>query len=213
MSASTLPVAPVALAAGDRMPETTAGPLTRTDFVRYAGAGGDLNPIHHDEPMAVAAGFPTVFGMGMLHAGMLGLHRREQPRHERRGRRGEPGQPHAPGAESAQVGQLAGRRVEGGGDRQRVTREHAAGLGETDPTARPADDRHADAALEPPQVLAEGRLGHAGRSLYVRNLPLTAQQIGQDHEALGLSEHAQLFDRRIGDRAGLMDRRHRSAFN
>lgn len=73
MSASALPVAPVALAAGDRMPETTAGPLTRTDFVRYAGAGGDLNPIHHDEPMAVAAGFPTVFGMGMLHAGMLGL--------------------------------------------------------------------------------------------------------------------------------------------
>jgi acyl dehydratase len=50
-----------------------AGPLTRTDFVRYAGAGGDMNPIHHDEPMAVAAGFPAVFGMGMLHAGMLGI--------------------------------------------------------------------------------------------------------------------------------------------
>jgi acyl dehydratase len=72
-AAAPMPVAPVALAAGDAMPETTAGPLTRTDFVRYAGAGGDLNPIHHDEPMAVAAGFPTVFGMGMLHAGMLGI--------------------------------------------------------------------------------------------------------------------------------------------
>ena len=25
------------------------GPLTRTDFVRYQGASGDMNPIHHDE--------------------------------------------------------------------------------------------------------------------------------------------------------------------
>ena len=31
------------------------------------------------------------------------------------------------------------------------------------------------------KLLAEGRLGHAGRSLYVRNLPLTAQQIGGGH--------------------------------
>jgi len=68
-----LSAAPVALTAGEAMPESTAGPLTRTDIVRYAGAGGDLNPIHHDEPLAQAAGFPTVFGMGMLHAGMLGV--------------------------------------------------------------------------------------------------------------------------------------------
>jgi len=68
-----LSAAPVALTAGETMPESTAGPLTRTDIVRYAGAGGDLNPIHHDEPLAQAAGFPTVFGMGMLHAGMLGV--------------------------------------------------------------------------------------------------------------------------------------------
>lgn len=64
---------PVALRLGDRLPEWRAGPLTRTDFVRYAGAGGDFNPIHHDEPMAVAAGMPSVFGMGLLHAGMLGI--------------------------------------------------------------------------------------------------------------------------------------------
>jgi acyl dehydratase len=68
-----LPAAPVALAPGDAMPESTVGPLTRTDIVRYAGAGGDLNPIHHDEPLAQKAGFPMVFGMGMLHAGMLGI--------------------------------------------------------------------------------------------------------------------------------------------
>ena len=67
-----LPAGPVALAVGDELPPASVGPLTRTDFVRYAGAGGDLNPVHHDEPFAQAAGFPTVFGMGMLHAGMLG---------------------------------------------------------------------------------------------------------------------------------------------
>jgi len=70
---STLPVAPVLLQVGDEMPSTTIGPLTRTDFVRYAGASGDLNPIHYDEPMAQAAGMPSVFGMGMLHAGMLAM--------------------------------------------------------------------------------------------------------------------------------------------
>jgi acyl dehydratase len=70
---STVPSKPVPLAAGDTLPEHAIGPLTRTDFVRYAGAGGDLNPIHHDEPMAQAAGMPTVFAMGLLHAGMLGI--------------------------------------------------------------------------------------------------------------------------------------------
>jgi acyl dehydratase len=72
MTSSTVPTAPVLLVVGDRMPIEHVGPLTRTDFVRYAGAGGDLNPIHHDEPAARAAGMPSVFGMGMLHAGMLG---------------------------------------------------------------------------------------------------------------------------------------------
>lgn len=68
----SLPVGPVALAVGDRMPVSTAGPLNRTDFVRYAGAGGDFNPIHHDEKFAEEAGMPSVFGMGMLSAGILG---------------------------------------------------------------------------------------------------------------------------------------------
>ena len=47
------------------------GPLTRTDFVRYQGASGDFNPIHHDEEFAKASGFPTVFSVGMLQAGIL----------------------------------------------------------------------------------------------------------------------------------------------
>ena len=47
------------------------GPISRTDIVRYQGASGDLNPIHHDEEYARAAGFPTVFSVGMLQAGLL----------------------------------------------------------------------------------------------------------------------------------------------
>ena len=56
---------------GDTLPERTFGPLTRTDFVRYQGASGDFNPIHHDEDFAKSAGFPTVFSVGMLQAGYL----------------------------------------------------------------------------------------------------------------------------------------------
>ncbi len=48
------------------------GPVTRTDFVRYQGASGDMNPIHHDEEFARAAGFPTPFSVGMWQAGLLG---------------------------------------------------------------------------------------------------------------------------------------------
>lgn len=47
------------------------GPVTRTDFVRYQGASGDMNPIHHDEEFATAAGFPSPFSVGMFQAGLL----------------------------------------------------------------------------------------------------------------------------------------------
>ena len=56
---------------GDRAEPRTFGPITRTDIVRYAGASGDFNPIHHDEEFAKSAGFPTVFSVGMLQAGIL----------------------------------------------------------------------------------------------------------------------------------------------
>ena len=46
--------------------------LTRTDLVRYAGASGDYNPMHHDEIQAVEAGQPSVFGHGMFSMGLLG---------------------------------------------------------------------------------------------------------------------------------------------
>ncbi len=46
--------------------------LERTDLVRYAGASGDYNPMHHDEIKAQAAGQPSVFGHGMFSMGLLG---------------------------------------------------------------------------------------------------------------------------------------------
>jgi acyl dehydratase len=39
--------------------------------VKYAGAGGDFNPMHHDEELAKAVGLPSVFAMGLMHGGML----------------------------------------------------------------------------------------------------------------------------------------------
>ena len=47
------------------------GPITVTDIVRFAGAGGDFNPLHHDEAMARAAGHPGLIAMGQMQAGML----------------------------------------------------------------------------------------------------------------------------------------------
>jgi acyl dehydratase len=61
----------MSVSVGDILTERSFGPLTRTDFVRYQGASGDFNPIHHDEPFAQSAGFPTVFSVGMLQAGYL----------------------------------------------------------------------------------------------------------------------------------------------
>lgn len=57
---------------GDTAPRLQVGPLKRTDFVRYAGASNDFNPIHHDDEFARAAGQESVFGHGMLSAGLLG---------------------------------------------------------------------------------------------------------------------------------------------
>ncbi len=55
----------------DQGPGWSVGPLTRTHFVRYAGASGDFNPVHHDDTVARAGGYPSVFGHGMFTAGVL----------------------------------------------------------------------------------------------------------------------------------------------
>jgi acyl dehydratase len=57
--------------AGQEPPPLVIGPVTRTDFVRYQGASGDLNPVHHDEPFARASGYPAPLGIGMFTAGCM----------------------------------------------------------------------------------------------------------------------------------------------
>jgi acyl dehydratase len=56
---------------GQEAPPRTFPPLTRTDFVKYQGASGDFHPLHHDDVYAHSVGFPSVFSVGMLQAGLL----------------------------------------------------------------------------------------------------------------------------------------------
>jgi acyl dehydratase len=44
--------------------------LTRETLVRYAGASGDLNPIHYSDHAATALGLPGVIAHGMLTMGV-----------------------------------------------------------------------------------------------------------------------------------------------
>ena len=59
------------LAEGAEPKPLVVGPITRTDFVRYQGASGDMNPIHHDETVARAAGYEAPLAVGMFQAGIL----------------------------------------------------------------------------------------------------------------------------------------------
>ncbi len=51
----------------------TIGPVSRTDFVRYQGASGDMNPVHHDEIFARKAGYDAPLGVGMFQAGVMNI--------------------------------------------------------------------------------------------------------------------------------------------
>ena len=55
---------------GDEAP-AVSHELTRTDLVMYAGSSGDFNPMHHDDTVATSVGNPSVFGHGMLTAGLM----------------------------------------------------------------------------------------------------------------------------------------------
>ena len=59
------------IAVGDAAPPLVVENLTRTHFVKYAGASGDFNPMHHDDTNAAQVGNPSVFGHGMLTAGLM----------------------------------------------------------------------------------------------------------------------------------------------
>jgi 3-hydroxybutyryl-CoA dehydratase len=62
---------PRCVAVGDTAAPRAFGPITATHIVRFAGAGGDFNPLHHDPAFATAAGFPGIIAMGQLPAGVL----------------------------------------------------------------------------------------------------------------------------------------------
>ena len=57
---------------GDAMPAFTSDPVTRTHIVRYAGASGDFNPLHHDDTFVKIFGMPRVISHGMLIMGITG---------------------------------------------------------------------------------------------------------------------------------------------
>jgi acyl dehydratase len=61
------------LKVGDSHSQRLVEDLKRTQIVQYAGASGDYNPLHTDEPFTVqVAGYPSVFAHGMLTMGMTG---------------------------------------------------------------------------------------------------------------------------------------------
>ncbi|MFC4941972.1 MaoC/PaaZ C-terminal domain-containing protein [Pseudonocardia sp. GCM10023141] len=61
------------IAVGDTRETVVVADLTRTRIVQYAGASGDYNPLHTDEPFATqVAGYPGVFAHGMLTMGLAG---------------------------------------------------------------------------------------------------------------------------------------------
>ena len=57
---------------GNEMPSYTSTPITRTHLVRYAGASGDFNPLHHDQTFVKMIGMKNVIAHGMLIMGIVG---------------------------------------------------------------------------------------------------------------------------------------------
>lgn len=65
------PETAAAVRKGDVLP-SFAVRVTRADLVRYAGASGDLNPIHWSDRVAGTAGLPGVIAHGMLSMALAG---------------------------------------------------------------------------------------------------------------------------------------------
>jgi len=61
-----------AIQVGDAIPVYTSAPITRTQLVRYAGASGDFNPLHHDETFVRMIGMENVIAHGMFIMGIAG---------------------------------------------------------------------------------------------------------------------------------------------
>lgn len=59
------------LEVGTVLPERQTAELGVADYVRYQGASGDLNPVHHDPDEALRSDQRSIFCPGMLSAGLL----------------------------------------------------------------------------------------------------------------------------------------------
>lgn len=63
----------MSLKVGDTHEAVVIDTVTRTHIVKYAGAGGDFNPLHHDDTVAQSlGGYPSVFAHGMFSTGLTG---------------------------------------------------------------------------------------------------------------------------------------------
>ncbi len=61
------------LKVGDTHEALVIEKVARTHIVKYAGASGDFNPLHHDDTVAQGlAGYPSVFAHGMFSMGLTG---------------------------------------------------------------------------------------------------------------------------------------------
>ena len=61
------------LKVGDTHEAVVIDKVTRTHIVKYAGASGDFNPLHHDDTVAGSlGGYPSVFAHGMFSMGLTG---------------------------------------------------------------------------------------------------------------------------------------------
>ncbi|MEO6101140.1 MAG: MaoC/PaaZ C-terminal domain-containing protein [Tepidiformaceae bacterium] len=61
------------LKVGDTREAVVIEKVNRSHIVKYAGASGDFNPLHHDDTAAQGmAGYPSVFAHGMLSMGLTG---------------------------------------------------------------------------------------------------------------------------------------------
>ena len=57
---------------GQELPRLRVAPITRATLALFAGASGDVNPIHIDLDVARSAGLDDVFAHGMLSMAYLG---------------------------------------------------------------------------------------------------------------------------------------------
>lgn len=62
----------LSIGVGDVLPEVRLAAIDRKALAIFAGASGDLNPIHIDIDFARRAGMPDVFAHGMLGMAWLG---------------------------------------------------------------------------------------------------------------------------------------------